>query len=233
VYHPPVSLPEILVTIRNGLDGAVVEDGHVGGYTTCGAGLDHWTDWGEANYAGDELFNIQNQWDISDYPCFSKFFITFPLDGLPAGKEIISARLTLTLLGGSWPPDGSSPPNSYVQVLTVAEEWSESSLTWNNAPMALENISGTWVYPHDHDLPPQRYHFDVSRAVHAAYTSGEPLRLAIYSADGEMHSGKYFWTSDFGNPSMQARPTLQITLGTSCDAPGVECEFVYVPMVLK
>ena len=36
---------------------------------------------------------------------------------------------------------------SYIQVLTVAEDWNEATLTWNNAPMAERNVAGTWVDP--------------------------------------------------------------------------------------
>jgi len=54
------------------------------------------------------------------------------------------------------------------------------------------------------------YTWDVSRAVAEAYAEGDPLRLALYSADGEYHSGKYFWSSDAGE---LARPALQVLWG--------------------
>jgi len=51
--EPPPAIPGTPVTIRQGLDGAVVTDGAVGGGTTCAAaaGLLDWNG-GEANYAG-------------------------------------------------------------------------------------------------------------------------------------------------------------------------------------
>jgi hypothetical protein len=44
-----------------------------------------------------------------------------------------------------------------------------------------------------------------------AYNSGQPLRLAMYSADYYMHSGKYFVSSDEGDWNEVARPTLEVT----------------------
>ena len=92
----------------------------------------------------------------------------------------------------------------------MAGGWEESSITWNNAPLAVENMAATWVYPVDFFDPGVPYRWDVSRAVAQAYAGGEPLRLALYSADGEYHSGKYFWSSDAGE---SVRPTLQVLLG--------------------
>jgi hypothetical protein len=184
-YTPSASLAKGIVPIREGLDGAIVEDAHVGGHTTCGDGVDHWTEWGNTNYAGFEQINIQNQWDVSDYPCFSKYYVTFPLDSLPQGKTIISATLRMVLFGNSSGEDYGEPtPDSYIQALTVAEDWDENTLTWNNAPLALENISATWVKPKEEfDLPDVPYEWDVSRAVAEAYLNSEPLRLALYSAE--------------------------------------------------
>ena len=234
VYTPPATLAESVVTIRNGLNGAFVEDAHVGGHTTCGADVDHWSEWGEENYAGYTQINTQNQWDISDWPCFSKYYITIPLDSLPPGKVIIDASLTMVLFGNAGGGDWGEPPDSYIQVFTVAEDWAETTLNWNNAPMALENISGTWVYPRDYDLPDQPYHWDVSKAVHEAYVSGEPLRLAQYSADGERHTGKYFWSSDVGDWNANARPTLRVTIGDSSVPPQPSNRiFTYLPQVLS
>ena len=232
-YSPPRSIAESETIIRHGLNGVTVEDAHVGGHTTCGADVDHWSEWGEANYAGYEQINIQNQWDIADYPCFSKYFVTFPLESLPAfspDKVIISATLTMTLFGNAGGGEWGEPPDSYIQVLTVGEDWDESTLSWNNAPLALENISGTWVRPRDYSQPDQPYHWDVSRAFAQAYANGEPLRLALYSADGERHTGKYFWSSDVGDWNAIARPKLRVVLGKPCDSPGVDCNFLYLPV---
>jgi hypothetical protein len=210
-YIPPPAAPGGVVTVRHGLNGASVMDAHVGGNFTCGAGIDHWSEWGEANYATSTQINVQNQWDVADWPCFSKYYVTFPLDAVPPGKEIISATLTMTLFGNAgYNPEDARP--SLIQALTVGEDWDEASVTWNNAPLAAENVASTWVYPVA--MAGERsYHWDVSRAVAEAYASGDPLRLALYSADGEYHSGKYFWSSDSGDWNAEGRPTLKVLWG--------------------
>jgi len=214
-YSPPPVIPSATVTIRHGLDGAVVADGAVGGGTTCGGGLDFWTNWGAANYAGLEQFNIQNLWDVGDWPCFSRYYVTFPLDTLPADKVIVSATLTLHQFGNAGQGYDPGPKPSLIQVLTVGQDWDESTLTWNNAPLALENVSAAWADPLDSfpGWPGVSREWDVSRAVAEAYAGGIPLRLALYEADGPYHSGKYFISSDTGDWNAEGRPTLTVTWG--------------------
>jgi hypothetical protein len=216
-YSPPSAIPGGTVTIRQGLDGASVVDADVGGSSVCGqsAAPDFFSDWGELNYAGKEFLNIQNQSDVSDWPCFSKYYVTFPIDGLPTNSVIISATLTLHLWGGAgegWEP---GPQPSLIQVLTVGQDWDEGTLNWNNAPLAQENVSATWVDPVDEypGLPGIPWEWDVSAAVAEAYAQGTPLRLALYEADFALHSGKYFRSSDVDDWSAEARPTLVITWG--------------------
>jgi hypothetical protein len=229
-YSSPPAIVQKVVNIREGLNGSQVKDAHVGGHTTCGADVDHWTEWGDTNYAGYPQINIQNQWDIADWPCFSKYYLTFPLDSLPAGKVILSAKLTMVLFGNAGGGGWGEPPDSYIQVLTVNQDWDEETITWNNAPLAWENISGTWVKPRDYTKPDQPYQWDVSRAVDQAYQSDEPLRLALYSADGERHSGKYFWSSDTNDWGGEVRPTLQVMLGEPCTSPDVTCRQIFLPL---
>lgn len=227
-YQPSLATPGETVTVRHGLNGASVPDGHVGGNTECGKGLDFWTEWGVANYAGADKINVQNQFDVADWPCFSKYYVTFPLDDLPAGKVIISATLTLHQFGNAGAPGEAEP--SLIQVLTVAEDWNESTLTWNNAPLAVENVAGTWVDPLDSfpGWPGVPANWDVARAVAAAYAAGQPLRLAVYSADSARHSGKYFVSSDTGDWNASGRPTLQVLWGDAV----AEKARVYLPLVL-
>jgi hypothetical protein len=219
-------LPGGGVMIRQGENGVSVKDGHVGGDTQCGKDFyqDYFSGWGEANYAGMGRLNIQNQWDIADWPCFSKYYVTFPLDSLPSGKEIASARLTMHQFGNAW---GGLVEPSYIQVLTIEEDWDEATLTWNNAPLAVENISGTWVDPISFPgWPGIARHWDVSKAVEEAYQAGRPLRLALYSADGAYHSGRYFSSSDTGDWNEVARPTLVVRWKVDCGVDGIKCLFL-------
>jgi hypothetical protein len=159
--------------------------------------------------------NVQNQRDMADWPCFAKYLVTFPLGTLPAGKVILSATLTLRQFGNAgqgWTPP---PEPSYLQVLTLGQTWDENTVTWNTTPLARENISAAWVDPMpdnggNTDIPRS---WDVSRAVAEAYSVGEPLNLALYSADWAYHSGRYFWSSDHDEYPAEARPTLQVYWG--------------------
>jgi hypothetical protein len=61
----------------------------------------------------------------------------------------------------------------------------------------------------------------LSYAVAQAYASGQTaLRLALYSSDGGLHSGKFFWTSEMFDPQdgwtedmVAGRPTLAVGWG--------------------
>lgn len=246
-FERPDLLPTGSLTIHQGLNGAVVTDAHVGGSFNCGSGMDKYSEWGEANYAGSTQINIQNQWDISDYPCFSKYYITFPLDGLPEPETIVSATLTMNRFGGAGGGPKRVPPDSYIHALTISEEWNEATINWNNAPLATENIAGTWVEP-AWETEQRFYNWDVTTAAVKALEKGEPLRLAFYSIDGDRHSGKYFTSSDW-EPNLRARPRLVVTWGESeppgtpeppdtpeppvnvCDIQETECQYQFLPMV--
>jgi hypothetical protein len=199
-----------ITTVRQGLNGPV-QDAVVGGNTLCGGNVDYFTQWGDLNYTHAIVLNVQNVEKTSEWPCYSKAFITFPLSAVPSGKQIISATLTLYHRGNP----GPAPDPSYIQVLTVQQDWNEDTIAWNNAPLARENFGGTWI-PSLQDTPPDPgipYQWDISRAVAEAYVAGEPLRLAVYSADQPFHSGRYFHSSDVDEWNAQGRPTLSIAWG--------------------
>jgi hypothetical protein len=211
-YTPPPSNPGGSITIRNGENGIVVRDAMVGGNTTCGNGLVFWTEWGNTKYPGATQVNVQNQWDVSDQPCFSKYFIDIPLSSIPAGKVIVSATLTLYQFGNS---DPSGAVASMIQIFTLDREWDEDTITWNNAPLMTENVSRSRVdplpaYP---GLPGVPRTWDVSMAVSEAYMAGENLNLGFYEADMPMHSGKYFFSSDVDLYMATSRPVLVVEWG--------------------
>ncbi len=200
------------IQVQHGVQGVQISDAAVGGYSTCGGTVNYWQDWGELNYAGDEQINVQNQMDIADWPCFSKVYLTIPLDSIPAHKVILSGTLTLNHFGNAGGGIWGEPPNSQIQVLTTGEDWVEATITWNNAPLAVENIDIQTVPPLDQfpGWPGVPRTWDVSRAVAQAYAAGEPLRLVVYSADGPRHTGKYFYSSD---ADLEGRPKLEIIWG--------------------
>jgi hypothetical protein len=176
--------------------------------------LDYWTEWGDKAYPGETFANVQNQTDVADWPCYSKLFIAMPLDTLPKGQNVISATLTLHLFGNAGGGDWGNAPDSLLQVFEVDGGWNEATLSWNSAPLALENISRTWVEPiiSFPGWPGVPYTWDVSIAVARSYAAGIPLRLAVYSADPGYHSGKYFITSEAEDWNKLGRPTLKVWL---------------------
>jgi hypothetical protein len=212
-----MNLSRDTVTIRHGLNGAQVIDGTVGGDTLCGAGSypDYFAGWGALTYPHIERVNVQNQSDISDWPCYSKYYVTFPLENMPANKVIVSATLTLYQMGNPGGGGWGDPVPSYIQIFTIDQDWNEATLSWNNAPRARENITGAWVdplaeYPGYPGIPRM---WTLDRAVAEAYAAGVPLRLAVYSADEAYHSGRDFYSSDVEDFNAVGRPTLKITWG--------------------
>jgi len=214
-YEPPTAVPGGTVAIRHGENGAIVPDADVGGSSSCGAPAepDFFPTWGSLNWAGKIFLNVQNLGWISEWPCFSRYYVTFPLDQVPAGKAILSAQLTLYQNGNAGEGETPGPTPSLIQVSTVADAWQESTITWNNAPPAMENIDSLWVPPLD-ATPPWpgiARQWDVSAAVAEAYASGNPVRLAVYSPAWDFHSGRYFFSSDISD--IAGRPTLTVTWG--------------------
>ena len=82
---------------------------------------------------------------MSDWPCFSRYYVSFPLDALPANRAIVSATLTLHQFGNARAPGAAK--RSLIHALTIAEDWDELLLAWNNAPLAQENVAAAWAAP--------------------------------------------------------------------------------------
>lgn len=211
-YAAPASKNPASLTVRNHLNGQLVPDADVGGGSTCGGTGNYFNFWGQLNYNAATSVNIQNESDYSNFPCFSKYYVTFPLSSIPPGKLLRSATLYLSQFGGSNPPNAHS---SGIWAFAVGEDWNEPTINWNNAPLALENLSWTQVNvytiggPNDWPTIP-RYAWDVSAAANQALQSGQPLRLALYSADQYSDSGKYFVSSEGGDWNYRNLPAVEL-----------------------
>jgi len=203
-YQPPPARAQGTITFQRGFDGSIVKDAYVGGGGICSGGR---FGGGDTPHPTDDLF-VQNQSDMADFPCFSKSYLSFNIDSLPANKVIISATLTLLQFGNSDPYNGSA---SLVQLFTVADDWDEETVTWNNAPLAAENVSGSWVDVIFPPWDPVHRSWDATQAVAEAYAAGQPVNIVLYSASCGYHSGKYFRSSDTGGSD--GRPKLAVTYG--------------------
>ncbi len=251
---PQTGTPSGTVSLRHGVNGAIVPDTHVGGGANCG--VDHDPDffngWSTHNFPNVTQINIQNQMNVEDWPCFSKYFVSFDLGAIPAGQTIISAELKMYMFGNAGPPGEAG--GSTLQVVTLDQGWNESSANWQNSPSVIEQIAETWVDPINNTNnfadPAIEVSWDVATAVDAAHLAGETLNLGIYAADWDLHSGKYFYSSDA--PDDYHRPILTITYGTADPSstpvptqtptpvptatpivPFVPTDFIYLPMVTR
>jgi uncharacterized repeat protein (TIGR01451 family) len=186
----------------------------VGGGGACSGG--HEGDPNHDNHGGDTNLFVANQSLIADFPCFSKSFLRFHLDSIPQGKIIISATLSIHQWSNArW--EEAQP--SLIWLLAVDENWEEYTLTWNNAPLARENLTATWVNVITPDnnpgWPGVRYDWDATKAVAEAYAAGRPLNIALYTADTHFHSSKYFTSSETDDWNVEGRPTLTVQWGTA------------------
>ncbi len=79
----------------------------------------------------------------------------------------------------------------------------------------MSNIGRAWVNPLPGfpGWPGVARDWNVSLAVAKAYSPGEPVRLVLYTADDDYHSGKYFVASGTGDWNAVGRPTLTIQWG--------------------
>lgn len=209
-YQPEPAVPQGATVIGRGMGESLVEDAWVGGGGTCSGG--HEGDPDHDNHGSDSNLFVANQELIADFPCFSKSYLRFGLESIPPGKAILSATLTLHHWGNA-DPFGAQP--SYVQLFAVDNSWEEHTLTWNNAPMARESVSATWVQPlaEFSGWPGVAYEWDATQAVARAYAASEPLSIALYSADTPFHSSKYLTSSETGDWNREGRPKLAVLWG--------------------
>lgn len=177
-------------------------DATLGGSTDCGDRYDYpdyFVGWGTRNYYGTynaTFTNVMNEWDISDWPCYSKYIARWTLPTLPAGAQVVSATIEMYKFGHSGYL-GEPTGVNVMQVFEVSPDWDETTVSWNTAPPAGENISRTPVGECTVDLcaTGDWHTFDVTELVRRAYASGGTEAAALwYTAAGQYHSGRYFYS---------------------------------------
>ena len=180
---------------------ALSADGTLGGSTDCGKYdyPDYFTGWGDRNYAGtpeDVFTNVQNQWDMADWPCYSQYIARWGISGIPADAEIINATLAMYKFGHSG-YIGESTGINVIQAFEVSPDWAADTVTWNNAPPPLESISRTPVGECSAALcePGDWHGFDVTEIIKRARAAqATDAAVLLYTAAGQYHSGRYFYT---------------------------------------
>jgi hypothetical protein len=225
-YEPQPAVAEGTTTIRRATetDTSVVQDAWVGGGAWCSGGHEGGADTNHSGFSPDgsikerELF-VGSEVAVTHLPCFSKSFLRFFLDDLPPNKTIISATLTLHHWGNSGDPNAANdedrPHNSYVWLYSISDAWTETDITWNNAPLAQENLDVTRITPlSSHPgWPGIPYTWDATKAVATAYAAGQPVSLAIYDSAAQRNTSKYFTSSETGDWDAAGRPTLTVVWG--------------------
>ena len=88
-------------------------------------------------------------------------------------------------------------------------------IQWNNAPLAQENISASWIYPLQDfpGIPGIPYDWAATKAVAEAYADGRPVSMAIYSSDIGRDTSKYLYSSEVDDWIVEGRPKLTVVWG--------------------
>ena len=226
-YSPPQAIPRgsALIRAASPTDNTV-QDAWMGGGGLCNGGqfggstINHGAD--PALYIGTEVRSVH-------FPCFNKSFLRFSLSAIPPGKVILSASLTLHLWGSA---DPAQAQRSWVSLFTIRDPWDEMTVHWNNAPLAFENVSATYVYTYSRNpivWPGDPYTWNATQAVAEAYARGEPLSVALYGSDTTQHSSKYLTASEVDNWNVAGRPRLDVIWGDAANLP----RRVFVPRITR
>lgn len=210
-YTPKTTTQTGSVTIRAASPSDnTVEDAWMGGGGACAGGHEGGS---TINHGGEGSLYTGSESSPTHFPCFNKSFLRFKLSAIPAGVEIISAKLTLHQFGNATIEINPGP--AWVHLFNIRSSWSEMAIHWNNAPMAQENVAVTQVnkintFP---GWPGIAYTWNASKPVAEAYSRGEAVNLAIYSSDVGRDTSIYFVGSEAEDWNVEARPSLYVTWG--------------------
>lgn len=225
-YQPPPATATGTTIIRRAAeaDTSVVQDAWVGGGGSCSGAHEGGADTNHGGFNPDgtvresELY-LGSETAVTHLPCFNKSFLRFSLDEIPRNKVILSAQLTLHHWGNSGDPsaarDEDRPHDSYAWLYAMTGAWAESGVTWNNAPLAGENIDVVRITPLSAHpgWPGVAYTWDATEAVAAAYAAGQVASLAIYDSAAGRNTSKYLTSSETGDWNAEGRPTLTVVWG--------------------
>lgn len=193
-------------------------DAPVGGGTTCGSDDDplYFPTWGTRNTDDTTEMrpmgswyqaNIgQFQWDVADWPCYSRYFARFNIPTIPNNAQIVSATVTMYQFGNPGYGSGNagdSTGTTVYEVVSTDSNWDEQNVAWDTAPKIFENTTRTSVPQLPMDClptggwycdPPIPYTFDVTKLVKESING--QVNFGLITSAGQYHSGKFFYTRE-------------------------------------
>lgn len=149
-------------------------------------------------------------WTVLGNQVYGRFLINFPLDTIPSGSQILSAKLYLFGYPENYPsfamPQGNTGDNMLL-VQRVTESWDESTVTWNNQPAStnvdqieLPASTSIWNY---HVLEA-----DITTLINQCYTSNN-FGLLVKLKTEENFRSIGFLSNEYAD--VTKRPMLLVT----------------------
>jgi len=164
----------------------------------------------QPNVNQDNTYNRLQSWTLPTWGN-DRIFIKFPLDGIPSGKNIESAKLMLYC----WSADGDDMD---AQVCRVDDDsWDEKLITWNNKPpigdvLDTQTLSG-WPYESSNrGVENSWISWEVRDFVTGQRYYSDNIASFCIKAEVENTSGVYMFEGRSWS-GLTVRPKLVITFG--------------------
>ncbi|MDI6820549.1 MAG: DNRLRE domain-containing protein, partial [Candidatus Hodarchaeaceae archaeon] len=135
-------------------------------------------------------------------------YLKFDLSEIPDGAIIESATMRLAGRYGPSRPD-YTPENMTVSVWKVNDDsWEEETLTWNNRPGLVSEIT-RWVWrPHTEVGRDYVWSLDVTSYVNSEFAGDKIVSIGLKSENEDKDIAGWFYTKDAAED--QPRPCLLI-----------------------
>jgi hypothetical protein len=144
-------------------------------------------------------------------------------------EQVLGTHSIANARGVFFMPDNKSKDTVF-QIFELPTPIGENVVTWDNLPTPRENISRLLVKPSEPGCndngtrnpvnEPYPRIFDITEIVKRGLSENRStMGFIMYTAAGQYHSGKYFWTSKGGNPGAidiyfktgTSNPTITLT----------------------
>jgi hypothetical protein len=160
-----------------------------------------------SNYSSGPNIDLYD-WTVGGSEVKSRVVLSFPFDSIPAGAEIVSAKLSLYGASSSNAiPQGNSGDNKII-VQRISSEWTESTVNWANQPsvategqVELAASNSTWNFNHT-DV-------DVTTLVKAMRSGGTSYGFMLRFVTESFYRSLVLGSSENSDPTK--RPKLTVT----------------------